>query len=437
MNFPPDIEDRNVEGPTLRDLLEEGLVPIGLALEIARQILRMLDEPEGQGSPHRDISPESLRLTRDSTGAPRVKWIDPGAARGAAEQSAASDIHSFGVLLYELLTGVHPFQGRSVALRPGEPPPSPLDFEVSDRAGRIPPDLRALVLAAIAEDPEGRFGSAEEMDAELARIQSRFPLDASPTIALGSLPPRASWIGAPAASRLSARRPPGPPAQAGLGTSRRPSRLRLSTRLGASIVLALLLLVLLTGLRFLSERQAEPDTAVISEPADVAETLPDAPQLRREPLAGPGDLPRAAPEPAPREQTRRKPAPRKVRSERPAPSRERRQAPGTPGIRVAGGPDFFESEPAVLRSLPAASYPEAARGTGTRAEVVVGVTIDETGAVRDPTIESARVQGNAPESAFREAALAAARRARFEPAREGGRPVRSTSTLTFTFGTSQ
>ncbi len=427
MNLSPDIEV--TDGPTLRDILDEGLLPVGLALEIARQILQILADLHRQGSVHHVISPESLILTRDSAGAPRVKLIDPGISRDDGEQISASDIHSFGVVLYELLTGAHPFAAGTAA--------SPLDFEVSDRAGRIPPDLRAIVLTAIAEDPEGRFRSAEEMEAELARIQTRFPLDASPTIALGSLPPRASWIGAP--TERPPFRSPGPAAQAGLGTRRRPSRLRLSNRLGASIVLVLLLLVLLTGLRFLLKRQEEPRTAAASEPAresvasTVAETVTDAPQPRREPLAEPAAPQRVAPEPVIREPAR-KPAHRKDRSVRPAASPERRQAPGKRKLRVAGGREFFESEPAILRSLPAASYPEAALGTGTRAEIVVGVTIDETGAVRDSTIEKSRVQGSAPESIFHEAALAAARRARFDPAREGGLPVRSTSTLTFTFG---
>jgi TonB family protein len=95
--------------------------------------------------------------------------------------------------------------------------------------------------------------------------------------------------------------------------------------------------------------------------------------------------------------------------------------------------DAFESESAVLLSAPAAEYPAAVRETGAWAKITVGFTIDATGIVRDPRIESSWVKGEAPESAFVEAALAAARTARFEPARERGIPTSSWSTLTFTF----
>jgi TonB family protein len=123
----------------------------------------------------------------------------------------------------------------------------------------------------------------------------------------------------------------------------------------------------------------------------------------------------------------------KPRSE-PKRVRPERRTATPPKVRVAGGPEFFESEPAVLLSVPGASYPAAARDTGTWAEVVVAVPIDASGAVGDPTIETSRVEGSAPETVFEEAAVAAARHARYTPARERGLPVGSQSTLTFTFG---
>lgn len=134
-------------------------------------------------------------------------------------------------------------------------------------------------------------------------------------------------------------------------------------------------------------------------------------------------IPPARPAPEERAQkeavVRHKPAPREPKA----------------ASRVVVSRDAFESEPAVLLSTPAAEYPDDARGTGTTAEVIVGFTIDETGAVRDPAVESSRVQGSAPEALFVEEALAAARRARFHPARERGIPTRSWNTLTFSFET--
>lgn len=204
------------------------------------------------------------------------------------------------------------------------------------------------------------------------------------------------------------------------------SRPRPSSRHAGSVVLALLLLfVAYSGHRFLQTGQGTAEIAAVPEQVEpqapapapppisdpnraadeapaVAEVLPDGPRVRREPLEA-----QASPQ-----------------ARKPGKSAQ---------TRVVVNRDAFESEPAVLLSTPAAHYPDAARGTGTRAEVIVGFTIDETGAVRDPRIESAKVEGDASESVFAEAALAAARRARFEPARERGVPASSWSTLTFTF----
>jgi TonB family protein len=212
---------------------------------------------------------------------------------------------------------------------------------------------------------------------------------------------------------------------------------RSSSRLAASVLLALLLLSL-AGYRFFQNGQGSSDLGAIpeaepeqaaqivdgnGEAPPAADAVADIPQARKEPVQAsvtPPALP--VPEEIPRKEaaaTRRVPAPKEPKA----------------ASRVVVSRDAFESEPAVLLSTPTAEYPNAARGTGTTAEVIVGFTIDETGAVRDPAVESSRVQGSAPESLFVEEALAAARRARFEPARERGVPTPSWNTLTFSFET--
>jgi serine/threonine-protein kinase len=191
-----------VEGPTLRDVLDERPLAVGLTLEIARQTLRALSYLHAKGAIHRDISPDNLMLTRDPDGAPLVKLIDLGIARHVSDDgqltgkggfigklryaspehledmeplAVPSDIFSFGVVLYELLTGRHPFAGRSASWRRGRRHPDPLAFAVSDPQGRIPADLRAIVQTALEAEPQRRFGSAEELAARLAAVRARFP----------------------------------------------------------------------------------------------------------------------------------------------------------------------------------------------------------------------------------------------------------------------
>lgn len=378
MTLPSDIEDQS---PTLRDLLDRGPLPIGLALEIARQILQAPDDLQA-------LSPENLVLVQSFDGAPVVEKI------GNLEPlEAPSGIYAFGVLLYELLTAVHPFQGHTSSV--------PLSFQVSDRQRRLPPELRVIVLTAIAEDPEGRFASAEALAAELAKIQERYPLEeATYETPIAPRPVRGT--------RLPAY------------LQRTSSRGILPRLLALFTVLALLLL-----LWALLDRQEEPERPAVAAQAD----LPEVDLLEAQ---APAALPETAERPKPAQQTQaREPRQAAIR-QRPAP--RPRTSPAKAETRMAGGRELFESESAVPLSAPAPRYPEAALGTDTWAEVVVGLTIDETGAVRNPTIERLKIQGSAPAALFQEAALAAAREARYRPAREQGSPVRSWSTLTFTFG---
>jgi eukaryotic-like serine/threonine-protein kinase len=169
-----------VEGASLKDLIGRGLT-VGEAVEIVRQVLAGVKYAHERGIIHRDLKPQNVLV--DSEGRARV--TDFGIARAGASEitqtgsvlgtaqylspeqaqglpvTAASDIYSIGVMLYEALTGRVPFDADSpvtvalkqVSERPR--PPSELNPEVS-RA------LDGVVMRALAKDPANRFASAEE-----------------------------------------------------------------------------------------------------------------------------------------------------------------------------------------------------------------------------------------------------------------------------------
>jgi eukaryotic-like serine/threonine-protein kinase len=184
-----------LEGRSLKDrIVAEGPLPIPGAIEATRQILRALGFAHRGGIVHRDVKPHNVLLAQDS-GERRYKVTDFGISRTSASQMTEagsivgtaqylspeqargapvdqrSDIYSVGIVLYELLTGQLPFTGETpleIAMKHLSEipkPPSALRPEIS-------PDLDMVVLRALAKDPDERFDSAEDMDAELARVAS-------------------------------------------------------------------------------------------------------------------------------------------------------------------------------------------------------------------------------------------------------------------------
>ena len=194
-----------IDGWTLRELLRRlGPPPLSLGLEIGRQSLKALGHLHRQRIVHRDISPDNLMLTRDVEGLPLVKLIDLGIAKALEDGSSAtatgvflgkpryaspeqflenpvdgrSDLYSFGVVFYELLTGRCPIAGHdALSLMAGHLQHPPLSFDESDPDGRIPPDLRAILLGgALEKRPEDRIPTAEELAEALQEVQARYPV---------------------------------------------------------------------------------------------------------------------------------------------------------------------------------------------------------------------------------------------------------------------
>lgn len=204
-----------IDGVTLQTALKRSGPPsVALALEIAHQSLQALAHVHKKGIVHRDISPDNLMLTVDDVGEPRIKLIDLGIAKtvkgehnltatgvflgkiryaspeqfrpqeGASVDHRA-DLYSFGVVLYELITGQHPIRGESWSqLIAGHLFEPPLSFDVSDPDGRVPAELREVVATALAKPPAERFQDAKAFRQALAPLRRDFPLDVSEVTAI-------------------------------------------------------------------------------------------------------------------------------------------------------------------------------------------------------------------------------------------------------------
>lgn len=195
-----------VEGMNLIEMMRsmpEASMP--LLLEIARQTLEALAYLHRKNVVHRDISPDNIMIAIED-GRPMVKLIDLGIAKaldsndgltktgfflgklkyaspeqlgslGADEQlDARSDIYSFSVALYELVTGRLPFRSESprslVAAHLFE---APADFELVDSEGRIPTELRDVILRGLQKSRDDRYPDAEAFRTAIESVQRSLP----------------------------------------------------------------------------------------------------------------------------------------------------------------------------------------------------------------------------------------------------------------------
>jgi predicted ATPase len=194
-----------VEGKTLRELLVSAGLPMRKTIEFATQIAEGLTKAHEAGIAHRDLKPENLMVSHDGF----VKILDFGLAKLSStngeksdtctaiaigtrqgsvfgtpeymspEQARGdrldfrSDLFSFGLVLYEMVTGKRPFQRNTAAetivaiLR-----------EQPDPIGKHSPDAPAPLCWAIdrclAKEPDKRYASTRDLARELAAIRDRF-----------------------------------------------------------------------------------------------------------------------------------------------------------------------------------------------------------------------------------------------------------------------
>jgi beta-lactam-binding protein with PASTA domain/tRNA A-37 threonylcarbamoyl transferase component Bud32 len=240
-----------IEGRSLKELiLTRGALPIDVAIAYAKQLLEALRYAHRHGIIHRDIKPHNVLVSAEERvkgHEPRLKVTDFGIARHGASQmteagsimgtaqylspeqargapvTAASDLYSAGVVLYEMLTGKVPFSGDSaieIAMKHVNELPKP----PSHLRPEITPDLDKIVMRALAKAPEDRYQTAEDFIEDLDRAEAGLPISretatAATAILAGGLATGATQVlPSEAATRVAApppptptRRPPGPP----------------------------------------------------------------------------------------------------------------------------------------------------------------------------------------------------------------------------------
>jgi tetratricopeptide (TPR) repeat protein len=168
---------------------------IGKAISIGKQICEGLAEAHRLGVIHRDLKPRNIMIDREGNarimdfGIARsmgTKGItDAGVMIGTPEYMSPeqvegkdidrrTDIYSLGVILYEMLTGVVPFEGDTplnIAMKlKTEIPQEPRKLNA-----QIPEELNSVILRCMEKDREKRYESVEELFAELRRIEKRIP----------------------------------------------------------------------------------------------------------------------------------------------------------------------------------------------------------------------------------------------------------------------
>lgn len=194
-----------LEGQSLRRWMSGRRLPVDQALGIARDLARALGRAHGAGIAHRDIKPENVFITQPSPGSVHAKVLDFGLARQkvalpkmkgnqehtatntgtgeitgtpgywSPEQAAGAsvdvrtDIFSFGLVLYEMLTGRRAFAGEHavalvVAVARNEPE------RIRTFVPNVAPEIEALVETCLKKKPEDRFADGTHLCSEVEKV---------------------------------------------------------------------------------------------------------------------------------------------------------------------------------------------------------------------------------------------------------------------------
>ena len=284
-----------LEGRSLHEVIGGRPMPIDRVLSYGVQIADALDAAHSEGILHRDIKPANIFITKrgqakvldfglaklsavaagNETGdtnptMPRLMLSVRGEALGtigymSPEQARAepldarSDLFSFGVVLYEMLTGRQAFSGPSTAvvfdgILNRMPPPITL---VADD---IPPELERIITRTLQKDRNERYPSAAELRDDLGRLRRARESGRSAPVSSAAMPPASSG-----------RTPAATPSGAGQTTSTQRSR-RTPAIIAAAVTVAIVVAAIVgsrwvSGSRPAGTPQTEAEGPLPSAPA--------------------------------------------------------------------------------------------------------------------------------------------------------------------------
>src|SRR3984957_11705648 len=215
-----------LDGETLRHRIGRQTMPIELVLDLGVQLADALDAAHAKGIIHRDIKPANIfittrgqgkildfglakltpardiaaggnvgaiataagqdALTQPGTSIGTVAYMSPEQVRGE-ELDARTDLFSFGVVLYEMVTGVLPFRGDTSGLLTeailNRVPVAPVRLNPD-----VPPKLEEIINKALEKDRKHRFQNASDIRADLQRLKR--DTASNLTAAVAARPPR-------------------------------------------------------------------------------------------------------------------------------------------------------------------------------------------------------------------------------------------------------